>query len=94
MGTFIDQVKKRVRGLHRRAYSEQTSQSWAQEENIVRFNRSRSLIYIGDLPIYEERATFQVRNLINNGEIPKFNEVVDSLANAQIWHQPKSKKDE
>ena len=94
VGTFIDQVKKRVRGLHRRAYSEPTSQSWAQEENIVRFNRSRSLIYIGDLPVYEEMAEFQVRNLINNGEIPKFNEVADSLANAQIWHQPKNKKDE
>ena len=94
VGTFIDQVKKRVRGLHRRAYSEPASQSGAQEENIVRFNRSRSLIYIWDPPIYEEIATFQVKNLINNSAIPKFNEIADSLANAQIWHQPKDKKDE
>ena len=94
VGTFIEKVKRSVNSWHRRSYSEPALLCWAQEENLVRFSRSRSLVYIGDLPNYEDMASLQVENLVNNGEIPKYNEVADSLASAQIWHQSKSKKEE
>ena len=51
-------------------------------------------MFIGDLSVYEGMAPLNVADLVNKGQLPKFNKRTDSLANAQVWHQPKGKTDE
>ena len=91
VGKFFSVLQEKVTVSHRRSASEPINPSSETEENIVLFNRSKSLVFLCDLPIYTKMDTENefFQNLKNCGTIPKFQDTKETLANAQVWYMKK-----
>ena len=88
VGQLLSVFQGKLTLLHRRSASEPINPASAAEEKAVHFNRSKSLIFLCDLPIYTKmdsgKELFQ--DLKNCGTIPKFQDTKETLANAQVWY--------
>ena len=74
VSTVFSALTGKIRRFHRRASSEPADlPSYSGRDNTVRFDRSRSLVYLNDLPFYKpiEMASATYLELANNGTVPE-----------------------
>ena len=73
VSTVFSALTGKIRRFHRRASSEPADlPSYSGKDNTVRFNRSRSHVYLSELPFYRptEMAAATYMELANNGTVP------------------------
>ena len=85
VGDFISQFKRQVRQLHRRSFSD-PGRATPLESNVL-FNRTRSEVYLAELPVYNisTKKMAYINYLTNNGPIPKFIPDPAKQINAHVW---------
>ena len=85
VGDFISNFKPQVRHLHRRSFSD-PGRAAPLNSNVL-FNRTRSEVYLADLPIYNisTKKMAYINYLTNNGPIPKFIPDPAKPINAHVW---------
>ena len=82
---LISSFKRQVRQLHRRSFSD-PGRATHFESNVL-FNRTRSEVFLAELPIYGEtiKRMSYINYLTNHGPIPKFIHDPTRRINAHVW---------
>ena len=82
---LISSFKRQVRQLHRRSFSD-PGRATPFESNVL-FNRTRSEVYLAELPVYDNKLIkmANIQYLANDGPIPKYIHDPNKQINAHVW---------